>query len=263
MTAVESHVDARRLVADGLQLSFGAVRVLRGVNVELEPGRITGLIGPNGAGKTSLFNCLTGLYRPQQGRIAFGGVPMETMPPHRRAALGISRSFQHMALCPDLTVLENVMVGLTLERRTGWANAFLPLPWTKAEEETARRKARAALDGLGIGAAADLLPSELPPGTLRLVEIARAMAGEPRALLLDEPAAGLNAVETRDLMRALQRLIRPDLVVVVVEHDMDLIMQLCDRIYVLNFGEVIAHGTPAEVRADPEVIRIYLGGDDD
>lgn len=263
MTMVETFADARRLVADGLKLSFGAVRVLKGVGVELEPGRITGLIGPNGAGKTSLFNCLTGLYRPQEGSITFGGVAMAALPPHRRAALGISRSFQHMALCPDLTVLENVMVGLTLERRSGWANAFLPLPSGTAEDAAARAKARAALDGLGIAAAAQSMPAELPPGTLRLVEIARAMVGEPKALLLDEPAAGLNAVETRDLMRALQRLIRPDLVVVVVEHDMDLIMQLCDRIYVLNFGEVIAHGTPAEVRADPEVVRIYLGGDDD
>ena len=263
MTAIETRVVAQRLRAENLRLSFGAIQVLKDVSVELEPGQITGLIGPNGAGKTSLFNCLTGLYRPQFGRIAFGGVPLEALPPHRRAALGISRSFQHMALCPDLTVLENVMVGLTLERRSGWANAFLPLPSRTREDVSARRKALAALESLGIAAVAETLPAELPPGTLRLVEIARAMAGNPKALLLDEPAAGLNAVETRDLMRALQRLIRPDLVVVVVEHDMDLIMQLCDRIYVLNFGQIIAHGTPAEVRADPEVVRIYLGGDDD
>jgi branched-chain amino acid transport system ATP-binding protein len=251
------------LRAEGLDLSFGAHQVLHDVDIELEPGQITGLIGPNGAGKTSLFNCLTGLYRPQRGRILFGGVAVQKFPPDRRAGLGISRSFQHMALCPDLTVLENVMVGLTLRRSSGWAGAFLPLPAARAEDATAKKKSLSALSSLGIASAAATMPAELPPGTLRLVEIARAMVGEPRALLLDEPAAGLNAAETRDLMLALQRLLHPDLVVVVVEHDMDLIMQLCDQIYVLNFGRVIAHGAPSEVRSDPEVIRIYLGDGDD
>ncbi len=254
---------ASALTANGLNLSFGAVQVLHDVSLDLAPGRITGLIGPNGAGKTSLFNCLTGLYQPQRGSISFGDTALTRLPPAARAGLGISRSFQHMALSPDLTVLENVMVGLTLSRTSGWASAFLPLPSARRERAEAERRAIAALSGLGIEASALLLPGELPPGTLRLVEIARAMAGEPRALLLDEPAAGLNAVETRDLMRALQRLIHPGLVVVVVEHDMDLIMQLCDRIYVLSFGQVIACGTPDEVRADPEVVRIYLGDPDD
>lgn len=263
MSASLAHAPAGHLTAQGLSLAFGSVQVLSDVSLDLEPGRITGLIGPNGAGKTSLFNCLTGLYRPQRGRISFGDVALETLPPHQRARLGISRSFQHMALSPDLTVLENVMVGLTLSRTAGWASALLPLPSAARERAEAERKALAALTSLGIEAAAGLLPAELPPGTLRLVEIARAMAGEPRALLLDEPAAGLNAVETRDLMRALQRLLHPGLVVVVVEHDMDLIMQLCDRIYVLSFGEVIAHGPPDAVRADPDVIRIYLGESDD
>jgi branched-chain amino acid transport system ATP-binding protein len=251
------------LRAEGLHLSFGNVRVLNDVSIFLEPGCITGLIGPNGAGKTSLFNCLTGLYRPQRGQISFGDLSLQDLPPHRRAELGMSRSFQHMALSPDLSVLENVMVGLTLSRAGGWAGAFLPLPSTRAERDAAKKKAMAALASLGIASAAAAMPPELPPGTLRLVEIARAMASEPRVLLLDEPAAGLNAVETHDLMRALQRLVHPGLVVVVVEHDMDLIMQLCDRIYVLNMGQVIAHGTPQEVRRDPEVIRIYLGDSDD
>jgi branched-chain amino acid transport system ATP-binding protein len=264
MSAVaEAHVQARPLRAEGLHLSFGNVKVLTDVSISLEPGRITGLIGPNGAGKTSLFNCLTGLYRPQNGRISFGDISLDGLPPNRRAGLGISRSFQHMALSPDLSVLENVMVGLTLSRATGWAGAFLPLPSGRAESAVAKRKALSALASLGIESAAGSMPAELPPGTLRLLEIARAMVSEPRALLLDEPAAGLNAVETRDLMRALQRLIHPGLVVVLVEHDMDLIMQLCDRIYVLNAGRVIAHGAPQEVRSDPEVIRIYLGDSDD
>lgn len=254
---------ARPLRADGLHLSFGNVQVLTDVSILLEPGRITGLIGPNGAGKTSLFNCLTGLYRPRLGRISFGDIQLEDLPPNRRAGLGIARSFQHMALSPDLSVVENVMVGLTLSRTTGWIGAFLPLPASRAESAAASRKAMSTLNSLGVASAALMMPAELPPGTLRLVEIARAMVGEPRALLLDEPAAGLNAVETRDLMRALQRLMHPGLVVVVVEHDMDLIMQLCDRIYVLSAGRVIAHGAPQEVRSDPEVIRIYLGDPDD
>lgn len=254
---------ASALCAQGLHLTFGAVQVLQDVSLDLQPGCITGLIGPNGAGKTSLFNCLTGLYHPQRGTISFGEATLTGVPPDRRARLGISRSFQHMALSPDLTVLENVMVGLTLVRTSGWPGALLPLPSANRERAEAERKAMAALASLGIEDVASLLPSELPPGTLRLVEIARAMAGAPRALLLDEPAAGLNAVETRDLMRALQRLVHPGLVVVVVEHDMDLIMQLCHRIYVLSFGQVIACGTPDEVRSDPEVVRIYLGDPDD
>ena len=264
MSAVAvASVEARPLRAEGVHLSFGNVKVLTDVSIALKPGQITGLIGPNGAGKTSLFNCLTGLYRPQSGRISFGDISLDGLPPNRRAALGISRSFQHMALSPDLSVLENVMVGLTLSRATGWASAFLPLPSSRAESAAAKRKAMSALASLGVESAAGSMPGDLPPGTLRLLEIARAMVSEPRALLLDEPAAGLNAVETRDLMRALQRLIHPRLLVVLVEHDMDLIMQLCDRIYVLNAGRVIAHGAPREVRSDPEVIRIYLGDPDD
>lgn len=261
--ATDTRMAARSLHADRLHLSFGNVKVLTDVSISLAPGEITGLIGPNGAGKTSLFNCLTGLYRPQSGRIAFGDMGLDGLPPNRRAGLGIARSFQHMALSPDLSALENVMVGLTLSRATGWAGAFLPLPSSRAENAAAKRKALSALASLGVESAAGSMPAELPPGTLRLLEIARAMVSEPRALLLDEPAAGLNAVETRDLMRALQRLIHPGLVVVLVEHDMDLIMQLCDQIYVLNAGRVIAHGAPQEVRSDPEVIRIYLGDPDD
>ncbi|GGF51439.1 ABC transporter ATP-binding protein [Azorhizobium oxalatiphilum] len=251
------------LIAHGLNLSFGGIEVLKGVDLDLRPGLVTGLIGPNGAGKTSLFNCLTGLYRPTAGRIALGDTGLDALSPARRAGLGMVRSFQHMALSPDLTLLENVMTGLTLSRRSGWASAFLPLPGGRAETQDAQRRAMAALDELGIAAAAHLAPPELPPGTQRLGEIARALVAHPRVLLLDEPAAGLNAVETRDLTRALRRVMHPGLIMVVVEHDMDLIMQLCDRIYVLNFGKVIACGSPAAVQADPEVLRVYLGADDE
>ena len=251
------------LVAEGISLAFGGLQVLSDVSMTLRPGVITGLIGPNGAGKTSLFNCLTGLYHGQRGRSSFAGAPLNGLGPAQRAACGITRSFQNLAMCPDLTLLENVLVSLTLKRRSGWFSAFVPTLAQRAEQQDAERRALAALNELGISSAAHDKPPDLPPGTLRLAEIARAIACEPRAILLDEPAAGLNAVETHDLMRALKRLMRPDLVLLVVEHDMDLIMALCEHIYVLNFGSIIASGTPAEIRAHPDVIRVYLGDDAD
>ncbi|MEQ9152600.1 MAG: ABC transporter ATP-binding protein [Parvibaculum sp.] len=251
------------LAAQGIALSFGGIKVLNDIDVVFQPGEITGLIGPNGAGKTSLFNCLTGAYRPQKGTIAYGSQSLDGLPTSDRAARGIVRSFQTVALCPDLSVLENVMIGLARIGGAGWLSAFLPLPDGARERERMRADARAALAGLGLADTAELLPSMLPPGTLRLVEIARAVVGKPSVLLLDEPAAGLNVAETRDLMRVLRELATPELVMVVVEHDMDLVMSICDRLYVLNFGSFVAHGTPDEVRSNPEVVRIYLGSEDD
>jgi branched-chain amino acid transport system ATP-binding protein len=251
------------LEAHGMNLAFGGNTVLHDLDVSFRPGEVTGVIGPNGAGKTSLFNCLTGLYRPQRGSIQFGDVAFDRLPPSARARHGLARSFQHVALCPDLTVIENVMVGLVRRGRAGWAGALLGLPQARAEMRQARTEALDALARLGIDRAADAMPSALPPGVLRLVEIARAIVAAPRILLLDEPAAGLNAAETQDLTIALRRLVRPGLVMIVVEHDMDLIMQICDQIYVLNFGRLVAHGPPDAIRADPEVVRIYLGTDDD
>ncbi|KJC34341.1 ABC transporter [Bradyrhizobium sp. LTSP849] len=251
------------MVAEGISLAFGGLQVLSDVSMILRPGVITGLIGPNGAGKTSLFNCLSGLYHGQRGHSSFAGASLKGLGPAQRAACGITRSFQNLAMCPDLSLLENVLVGLTLKRRSGWFSAFVPTPSQRLDQQEAERRAMAALNELGIASAAHDKPSDLPPGTLRLAEIARAIASEPKAILLDEPAAGLNAVETRDLTRALKRLMRPDLVLLVVEHDMDLIMELCEQIYVLNFGKMIASGTPAEIRAHPDVIRVYLGDDSD
>lgn len=246
-----------------LSLGFGGIQVLRGIKAEFRPGEVTGLIGPNGAGKTSLFNCLTGLYRPQLGSIRFGDQIFDGLPPMARAMQGLTRSFQHVALCPDLSAVENVMVGLCRTGRSGWAGALLGLPAATSEMAAMQARARTALNRLGIVEIADVKPPALPPGTRRLVEIARAIAASPRILLLDEPAAGLNAAETRELTRTLRQLVAPDLVIVVVEHDMDLIMEICHRIYVLNFGQVVACGTPDEVRRDPEVARIYLGAEDE
>lgn len=255
--------EGQPVVIEDLALSFGGNQVLRDIGLRLQPGEITGLIGPNGAGKTSFFNCLTGLYAPQRGSIVFGDLHLERVPPTGRAALGFSRSFQHVALCPELTIVENVMIGLDRQSASGWLDAFLP--FTRGREERARNRelALAALARLGIADVAGEMPSPLPPGVLRLAEIARAIAGEPRVLLLDEPAAGLNSVETRDLSNALMKLRSPHLVLVVVEHDMDLIMEVCDVIHVLNVGRLFASGSPAQIQSNPDVIRIYLGDDDE
>ncbi len=254
---------AAALVVENLSLSFGGNQVLHELAMQLEPGQITGLIGPNGAGKTSFFNCLTGLYTAQVGGIRFGGTRIDGIAPTGRAALGFSRSFQHVALCPELSVVENVMIGLDRQSASGWLSAFLPLPSGRVERERNRQLALAALARLGIAQVADESPTQLPPGTLRLAEIARAIAGSPRVLLLDEPAAGLNSVETHDLAVALKKLRSPQLVLVVVEHDMDLIMEVCDTIHVLNVGRLLASGSPAQVRANPDVVRVYLGDDED
>ena len=261
--STDTLMEAMPLVVEHLSLSFGGNQVLHDIAVNLQPGAITGLIGPNGAGKTSFFNCLTGLYSPQKGSIRFGATELKGVAPPERAALGFSRSFQHVALCPELSVVENVMIGLDRQSSAGWLDAFLPLPGGRAERERNRALALAALTRLGIAEVADESPSQLPPGMLRLAEIARAIAGSPRVLLLDEPAAGLNSVETHDLSNALRKLRSPQLVLVVVEHDMDLIMEVCDTIHVLNVGRLLASGNPAQIQANPEVVRVYLGDDDE
>ena len=253
----------KSLKGEAVSLSFGGIKVLQGLDVEFRAGQITGLIGPNGAGKTSLFNCLTGAYSPQTGSITYAGHVLDGLPPAKRATKGIVRSFQHVALSPDLTVLENVMIGVARNYHAGWLHAFLPTARAQQEQRAMREAANKAVTELGLGKVADKFPTELPPGRQRLVEIARAIVGKPDVLLLDEPAAGLNNSETRDLMRSLQNLASPELVMVVVEHDMDLVMSICDRIYVLNFGEIIACGSPEEVRNNEDVVRIYLGSDDD
>jgi branched-chain amino acid transport system ATP-binding protein len=168
-----------------------------------------------------------------------------------------------VALCPELSVVENVMIGLDRQSAAGWLDAFLPLARGRVERARHRELALAALARLGIAQLADESPTQLPPGVLRLAEIARAIAGAPRVLLLDEPAAGLNSVETHELSQALKRLRSPQLVLVVVEHDMDLIMDVCDTIHVLNVGRLLASGSPATVRANPDVVRVYLGDDDE
>lgn len=247
------------LAVESINLSFSGVDILNNVSLRLEQGRINGIIGPNGAGKTSLFNCLTGLYTPQSGSIRLAGRELIGIPPHRRAELGLTRTFQHVALSSELTVIENVAVGLTVQQRTGWFHAFCSWPRRSRQDERVWSRCLDALALFGIEHLADESVSGLPPGSLRLVELARALVGEPGVVMLDEPAAGLNSSETQELLGALQQSSSTDRVMVLVEHDMDLVMGLCDVVHVLDFGSVIAKGSPDEIRNDPDVIRVYLG----
>lgn len=251
------------LAVRNLSLRFGGLQVLHDVTLPFAAGGITGLIGPNGAGKTSFFNCLTGHYRPSEGVVMLAGETLNTRPTAERARMGIARTFQHAALSPELTLAENVVVGLNTTRRSGWLDALLPLPAALSDRAEAMDRAVAALDAVGLADKADLPASVAAPGVMRLAELARAAVSKPRVVLLDEPAAGLNPAETAELSRMILALRSPDRVIVVVEHDMDLIMSVCDRIHVLNFGVVVTSGTPDEIQADPRVAEIYLGASDE
>ena len=249
------------LVVAEVTVRFGGIVALDRVDLEANLGDITGLIGPNGAGKTTLFNCLTGLYRAHSGSIRWQGVELLGKQPYRVADEGISRTFQNLALFPKLTVRENVVVGLHRVRSSDWGSNAVRAPWVRREERDVTARADAALDEVGLRDVAHRPAAGLPYGTLKRVELARAVASEPRLLLLDEPAAGLSHGEVDELMGVVRQLRdRYDLTVVLVEHHMGLVMRLCDRITVLNFGRTIAAGTPSEIRNDRAVVEAYLGG---
>jgi branched-chain amino acid transport system ATP-binding protein len=239
---------------------FGGIVALDGVSFDVAPGRIVGLIGPNGAGKTTLFNCISRLYKCDRGSIAFDGVSLLDLPRHRVAALGIGRTFQNLALFRTMSVLDNVMVGRHCRSRGGFFANALRLPGAVQSDQESRDRARELLALLELERFAGTPVAALPFGTQKRVELARALAAEPKLLLLDEPASGLNHEEVGaigELIRTLRE--RLKLTVLVVEHHMQLLMSLSDWVVALNFGKRIAQGTPAEVREHPELVRAYLG----
>jgi len=239
---------------------FGGIVALDSVSFDVAPGQIVGLIGPNGAGKTTLFNCVSRLYECDRGEIHFDGQPLAPVPRHRIAALGIGRTFQNLALFRTMSVLDNVMVGHHCRTRGGFFANALRLPYAVESDRRAAQRAHALLALLGLEAVAATRVSELPFGTQKRVELARALAAEPKLLLLDEPASGLNHEEVGRL-GALIREVRDrlKLTVLLVEHHMSLVMSISDWVVALNFGRRIAQGTPAEVREHPELAKAYLG----
>ena len=246
-------------IAD-VSISFGGVRALREVSLRVAAGEICGLIGPNGAGKTTLFNCVTGVCRPQSGQVRWNGVDLTGLPRRRIIGHGVARTFQNLALFPELDVLRNVMLGAHHRYATGIASAALRLPRFRAEEERVRTEAVEILESLELGHLADAVPGDLTLGMAKRVELARALLARPRLLLLDEPASGLVHAEVRELGELIRELrVRHGLTVVLVEHHMELVMSLADQVAVLASGQRIAFGPPARVQQDPAVVAAYLG----
>ncbi len=250
------------LEVKNLSKRFGGLQAVKDVSFSVEQGSIKAVIGPNGAGKTTLFNLVSGFLTPDAGAILYRDMPIHAKRPYEIAAQGLSRTFQHIRLFAHMTALENVMVGRHVRSRAGFIAGMLNLPWTWREEREIRDKAAELLDFLGIGNLAHAEATSLSYGQQRAVELARALAGGPAMLLLDEPAAGLNMRETADTARLIAKIRDLGITVLIVEHDMSLVMNISDEIIVLSYGEKIADDTPRAVQNNPEVVRVYLGEDD-
>jgi len=250
------------LAIDGLSIAFGGLLALNGFSADVEEGAIFALIGPNGAGKTTVFNILTGLYRPTAGRAVIGGDDLVRLAPHEIARRGVARTFQNTEVFRQLTALENVLVGEHLRLSRGVLAGLLGLPAVWREERAARERAKVLLERVGLADVTDVEAGSLPLGRQKRLEIARALALGPRLLLLDEPVGGLNVGETQEIMTLIKSL-RDDegLTIMLVEHNMDVVMRVSDRVAVLHHGAKLAEGTPPEVQRNPAVIDAYLGRD--
>lgn len=256
-------MSAPLLEVQDLTLAFGGVKAVDGLTFSVNEGDILSVIGPNGAGKTSAFNCITGFYKPTGGRVSLAGEDITRLRPSAVAARGVSRTFQNLRLFDDLTVLDNVRAGMHLRIKQNALDALLHTPRFHRSEQEATQEADRWLDFVGLRGDRTGEARNLPYGEQRRVEVARALARRPRLLLLDEPAAGLNHSEKEELLDLLRRIGELGIALVLIEHDMGLVMQVSDRIVVLNFGREIAEGSAAEVRRNPAVVEAYLGRDDD
>ena len=253
--------DRAILAVERLSLSFGGLAALASVELRVRAGSITGIIGPNGAGKTSLLNCISGFYRPDHGRVLLDGEDVTRLPADRRAALGIARTFQNVSLFEGMTVLDNVKLGAHARLRSGAVSSMLRLPWAVREELRLREEVeREVFDFLEMEHLRRRTVGSLSYGLQKRVDLARALAMRPRLLLLDEPVAGMNEEETEDMARFILDVQEErGITVVLIEHDMGVVMDLCQRVVALSFGEKIAEGTPDQIQRDPEVVRAYLG----
>lgn len=248
------------LQLDDVSMRFGGVTALRSIHYSVPAGIIQAVIGPNGAGKTTLFHCISGLLQPTSGAVTFNGEPINGLLPHQIARRGISRTFQHVALFQHMSVLENVMVGRHPRTHSGFFSAGFRLPAMRREERQIAEASLGYLDFVGLADSAQSPAGALPLGRQKILEIARGLATEPRLLLLDEPAGGLNMRETEELGELIQKICKEGITVMLVEHDMNLIMDISDRVLVLRYGEYLASGTPSEIKDNPDVIEAYLGG---
>ena len=247
------------LQVEGLTKVFGGLRAIDDLSFTIRPGHVHSVIGPNGAGKTTLFNLITGVYQPSAGRVLMEERDLGGLAVYERAALGMSRTFQNLQICMNMTALENVMLGRHLKLDRRFVPALLRLPGVVRGDRQARERCAELMDYVGLGRYINTEASAMPYGALKRLEIARSLASEPKLLLLDEPAAGLNATETAELDEVIHKLGEAGVTVVLVEHDMKLVMNISEHIVVLNYGKKLAEGTAQEIRRNPDVIAAYLG----